>query len=96
MSLSGTRSRSPLRAGTTPQEDAFEQAIWAKFEDKLDAKNKHFKDEMKGVVGSLVNREVEKLESKIDNYQKTTDSNMTNLAKKQYELDKNARWIGSS
>ena len=76
--MATTRSRSPK--GTMGDED-FKKAVWAEFESKIDAKNNAFKDEVKNVVGTLVNREIERIETKTDANQKVNESNMANLEK---------------
>ena len=76
--MSTPRSRSPK--GALGEED-FKKAVWAEFESKIDAKNNAFKDEVKTVVGTLVNREIERIETKIDANQKVNETNMANLEK---------------
>ena len=82
MSLSGSRSRSPKEKGNKSDED-FKQSVWADFETKLDAKNeivfKALKDEVRTVVGTLVNREIERVETKIDANQKANETSMVIL-----------------
>ena len=63
-------------------DEEFKKAVWAEFESKIDAKNNAFKDEVKTVVGSLVNREIERIETKIDSNQKVNETNMANFEKK--------------
>ena len=62
-------------------DEEFKKAVWAEFESKIDAKNNAFKDEVKTVVGTLVNREIERIETKIDANQKVNETNMANLEK---------------
>ena len=75
--LKDNRSRSPKGQG----DHKTDEAIWAEFEAKIDAKNNAFKDEVKVVVGTLVNREIERIESKIGANQKVNETNMVNLEK---------------
>ena len=80
------RSRSPIgnKGGNKTDED-FKASIWADFETKLDAKNevvfKNFKDEVKTVVGSLVTREIERIEVTMASNQKSNEANMASLEK---------------
>ena len=62
-------------------DEDFKKAVWAEFESKIDAKNNAFKDEVKTVVGTLGNREIERIETKIDANQKVNETNMANLEK---------------
>ena len=76
--MATNRSRSPK--GNMSDEE-FKKSVWAEFESKIDAKNIAFKDEVKTVVGTLVNREIERIETKIDANQKVNETNMANLEK---------------
>ena len=42
------------------------ESMWKQMEPELDAREKHFKDSVKNVVGALVNQEVARIEAKID------------------------------
>ena len=84
--MSQQRSRSPKdNKGDKSEDVEFKNQIWADFETKLDAKNevvfKNFKDEVKNVVGSLVSREIERIETTIATNQKTNEANMASLEK---------------
>ena len=80
------RSRSPAGNKGNKTDEDFKASIWADFETKLDAKNevvfKNFKDEVKTVVGSLVTREIERIEVTMASNQKSNEANMASLEKK--------------
>ena len=85
--MSQQRIRSPKdNKGDKGEDLEFKNQIWADFETKLDAKTevvfKNFKEEVKNVVGSLVSREIERIDTTIATNQKTNEANMASLKKK--------------
>ena len=75
------RSRSPK---TDKGNDTLSMAdnLWAAIEPKIDQKNSEFKDDVKNVVGSLVNQQIERLEKKISENQQTNSDKMQSLEEK--------------
>ena len=68
--MAGTRSRSPKdNKGAIVEPVLSFEFMWKTMAPELDARDAAFKESVKSVVGALVNQEVARIETKIDDNQ---------------------------